>query len=382
MKPTTSRRRFLRFLGAAGLGSVAGGGLGVALARALGRPAPLDLGSMSAISDRPEDLETPLDALTLPFTPNDVFFVRSHHGPPLEPRADWALEVGGRDGLRLSLADLRSFPRVSLPAVLQCSGNGRAFFQPRVPGAQWKRGGVGQATWTGARLSDVLARASSNKGERFLTVAGADAPPMPTTPDFARSIPLDRAIDPTTLIAYEMNGEPMPYLHGAPARLVVPGWVGDDWVKWLRRIDLTDQEDPGFYMRTAYRLPAPDGHGTSAMTELPVKSIVARPGEGAVLRRGVHALAGVAFSGGARVARVEISVDGGRTWFDATLEGPDLPGAWRVWRATWRASTLGTAVICSRATDSKGATQTDSTSWNHGGYLWNAIDRVPVEVTS
>ena len=384
--PTPSRRSFLRAMTAAAGGALAGGVLGRTLARRLADEGPLPTGALDVVSMRPLDLATPEIDLALPFTPNDLFFVRSHHGPPPLARAGWSLQIDGLADrpLRLSLAELRSFEPVTLPAVLQCSGNGRAFFSPRVPGAQWRRGAVGQARWTGARLADILARAGAGTGgpARHVTLRGADEPPLSTTPRFVRSIPLARALDPSTLVAYAMNGEPLPHLHGAPARLVVPGWVGDDWVKWLQRVTLTDQEDSGFYMATAYRLPAPGGTGTEAMTEMPVKSVVARPLDGATVGVGRHEATGVAFSGGARIERVELSLDEGRSWTRAELDGPDAPGAWRVWRGSWTARAPGALTLWARATDARGGTQPARTPWNRSGYLWNAVDAVRVEVAA
>jgi sulfite oxidase len=341
------------------------------------------------IADRPADLETPLAALALPFTPNHLFFVRSHHGPAPEGRP-YKLAIDGlaRSPLTLTLDDLRSFPKVSLPAVLQCSGNGRAFFDPKVPGAQWRRGAAGQARWGGARLVDVLSRAGVDPSAKFVRLEGEDRPANPLTPAFVRSIPIERALDPTTLLAYEMNDAPLPHLHGAPVRLVVPGWVGDDWVKWLNHVTLAPEEDASFYMAKGYRLPDPPvepgetAKATVAMTLMPVKSIVAVPSDGSELPRGKHAVLGVAWSGAATIARVEVSTDGGRTFRDARLDGPSAPGAWRVWSSELVADEPGEVTLVVRATDSSGATQPERTHWNPSGYLWNSVERVRVTVTA
>jgi sulfite oxidase len=389
MTARPSRRSILA--GAAGLatGAIAARLALPSLQRSFARPLHLLASSFDVVVDRPADLETPLGALGLPFTPNQLFFVRSHHGPPPEGAA-YALTVDGlgRDRLSLSLDELRSFPKTTLPAVLQCAGNGRAFFDPPVPGAQWRRGAAGQAKWAGARLADVLARAGVDPRAKQVRLEGADRPANPSTPAFVRSIPIERALDPTTLLAYEMNDAPLPRLHGAPVRLVVPGWVGDDWVKWLTHVTLAAEEDPGFYMAKGYRVPDPPVapgepvKNPRAMTVMPVKSIVAVPADGAQLPKGRHPVVGVAWSGAAAIARVEVSTDGGETFRDAVLDGPSAPGAWRVWTSELVAKEPGELTVIVRATDASGATQPERTPWNPGGYLWNSIERVRVTVAA
>ena len=195
----------------------------------------------------PQNLATPLEYLDRLITPTSVFFVRSHFGPPaLDPAR--RLRISGllRTPLDLDVAALRRFPEVTIPAVLQCAGNGRALHEPRVPGVQWIHGAMGQATWTGVRLADVLGKAGLSRGAEHVWLAGADIPPKPSVPRFLRSVPLARALDPSTLIAYRMNGEPLSLAHGAPFRLVVPGWAGDHWVKWLTDVRVQKEEPEGF----------------------------------------------------------------------------------------------------------------------------------------
>lgn len=340
-------------------------------------------------ASRPHDLETPAAALDAELTPNDAFFVRSHFGPAIFDPQRWRLEVGGLvdQPLSLSLAELERLPRVTVTAVLQCAGNGRALYRPRVPGAQWERGALGQARWTGVRLGDVLARAGVRPDGKFVRLGGGERPPMPQTPAFARSLPLAKALHPATLLAFAMNGAPLSTLHGAPLRAVVPGWVGDDWVKWLRSVRVEAAEDPGFYMRTGYRMPepavtpgqAPAPEQMRVMTSLVVKSLITRPVTGARLAAAPTTIAGVAFAGERSVRSVEVSLDGGARWQPAVLDPPRGLGAWQRWQLAWTPSP-GRHRLLARAVDESGAAQPERAAWNPGGYLWNGWDVVECEV--
>jgi DMSO/TMAO reductase YedYZ molybdopterin-dependent catalytic subunit len=332
----------------------------------------------------PQDLETPLDLLDRVITPSDALFVRSHFGPPaLDPARTISIEGMVDKPLTLGVDDLRAFREVSVTAVLECSGNGRSLMVPHVPGGQWGHGAMGQATWTGARLADVLAKAGVGAQAAHVQVSGADRPPKPTVPAFVRSIPLARALDPSTLIAYRMNGEPLPHAHGAPFRLVVPGWAGDHWMKWLTHVRVQAEEAQGFYMQTGYRYPTePIAPGAAVppekmkpVTFLPVQSVIARPADGAKLAAGKQEVAGVAFAGDAAIRKVEVSLDGGATWAAAKLEGDSAPGRWQVFRYAFTAA-AGTRTAIARATDANGKTQPEVPQWNPGGYLWNAWHRV------
>jgi sulfite oxidase len=345
-------------------------------------------------SRRPLDAETPVEAFEAWRTPNRLFFVRSHFGAPaigLEERWTIAIEGGVKSPRRFAVDELEGLEHVTIPAVLQCSGNGRALYAPTIPGVGWAKGAVGNAEWTGVRLADLLDRAGIEPGSAHVHLHGADAPPMPKTPAYLRSIPLDRALAASTLIATRMNGEPLPALHGGPARLVVPGWSGNHWIKWLRRIVVSRDEAPGFYMQTAYKMPIrplppgvdPKPNEVTPVTVMNVKSLIARPTDGSVLKAGRVAIVGVAWTGGeATISRVEVAAshESGRPeWREVTLEGPARPFTWRVWRHAFEA-TPGPLVIRTRATDSTGATQPETSPWNKSGYLWNGYDRVACEV--
>ena len=339
-------------------------------------------------NERPLDLETPVSVFTEEFTPNDLFFVRSHFGAPVIDLKRWTLRIEGLvdHPAELTMGALQGLTSAAAPAALQCAGNGRSLFRPRVAGAQWARGAVGQAQWRGVRLGDVLDRAGVKPEARFITFIPGDHPLGEKVPPFHRSIPIEKARK-DVLLAWEMNRAPLPVLHGAPLRAVVPGWAGDHWVKWLRGIRVEAREDQGFYMQTGYKVPTePIAPGAApkavkSLTALPVKSIIARPLEGAVLKPGRIEVRGVAFGGSDRIAKVELSVDDGASWSAARVEKSRGEGAWQRFSGEWQARP-GAYTIRARATDGTGESQPREPLWNPGGYLYNAWDAVRCEVRS
>ncbi|WP_435008525.1 sulfite oxidase [Tundrisphaera lichenicola] len=363
------------------------GGLAARFAGGADGPGP----GLVVRSSRPLDAETPPEALDQLLTPNELFFVRSHFGPPAVGLSPWRLEVEGlvEHPLNLSLDELEGMPKVTLPALLQCSGNGRGNYTPTVPGVGWGRGAVGNAEWSGVRLVDVLEKAGIKPDAAHVQLHGSDTPPNPKTPAYFRSIPLSRALDPGTILATTMNGEPLPLLHGGPIRLVVPGWGGNHWIKWLRKLTVSTDESPSFYQQTGYkipRVPTPPGVNPKPsdlvpVTTLNVKSLIARPLEGAVLPAGKVEIKGVAWTGEGTIKKVEVATAPGAPWSEAKLLGEAHPGSWQQWTQTWDAQP-GRYVLQARATDSTGETQPEVTPWNKSGYLWNGIDRVTIEVRS
>jgi DMSO/TMAO reductase YedYZ molybdopterin-dependent catalytic subunit len=337
----------------------------------------------------PLNLETPLELLTDYITPIELFFVRSHWIPRLPDRKTWRLVIDGTvtRPLRLSMTDLKAMPRAEATCVLQCAGNGRGLQTPTMPGVQWRYGAVGNARWGGVRLRDVLARAGVKGGAKHLHLYGSDDPPG-KVPPFHRSIELQKAME-DCLLAYEMNGQPLPDKHGGPLRLVVPGWAGDHWMKWLVRLSASASPQTGFYMDTAYRWPNAVGQPGVAfkpeemhpLTEMAVKSnITVAPKRVAVGK--TYDLRGFAFSGAPDVRKVEVTEDGGATWRAAELDPRHAPHAWRLWRYRWTPRVAGKRTIAVRATDSRGAVQPPKAIWNQSGYLYNAWHSVDVEVTS
>ena len=341
------------------------------------------------LSSRPANYESVRSTFTARITPTRSFYVRTHDDAPEIDHGAFRLSIAGlvKTPLSLSLADLAAMKQVEVEAVLQCAGNGRALFRPRVPGVQWKRGAVGNAVWRGVRLRDLLTRAGASPDTKWLHLAGADKPVLPTTPAFLRALPLAKGMHEDTIVALEMNGAPLSALHGAPARLVVPGWVADGWTKWVTRIDAQKEEPKGFFWETAYRYPTePVAPGAAVppekmrpMTQLNPKSIVGSHEDGDKVAPGKQSIVGVAFAGEAGIRSVDVTVDGGKTWTPARLDPqPSLYGFFR-FTHEWVA-TPGQARIGTRATDRKGVVQPEAAAWNPSGYLHNAIDYVAVEV--
>lgn len=344
-------------------------------------------------SARPEDLEMPLEGFADYITPVDQFFVRSHVYVPNVSLDAWRLRVEGEvaSPLVLEMAELRKLPTVELVSVAECAGNGRAFYDPPVAGLQWADGAVGNGRWRGVRLRDVLGRAGVKASAREVLFEGADAP-LGTMPDFQRSIPIAKAMDGDTLLAFEMNGETLPVKHGFPLRAVVPGWAGDSWMKWLTQVRVLDKEHDGFWMKSAYLHPgrgvAP-GSAVAAdqmrpVTSLRVKSVITSLTPGAQVAAGRSTtIRGTAWSGDAGpVTSVDVSVDGGRTWKAAALRGERTKFGWRQWEFPWTPARQGYVTILARARDAAGDVQPMEQEWNPSGYLWNVVPRVGVDVVT
>ena len=339
------------------------------------------------LSPRPTDLEMPVQGLIDQITPIESFFVRCHTYTPQVKLSDWKLTIAGlvEKPLTLTLEDLKKLPRAELESVLECAGNGRSFYEPHLPGAQWKFGGVGNARWSGVRLRDVLRTAGLKPAATQLLLDGADVP-LGKMPDFQRTLAVGKALDPDTLLAWEMNGQPLTAEHGFPLRVVAAGWAGDSWVKWLQHVEAIDREFDGYWMKTAYRHPshpvapgaAVDAKDMIPVTDLNVKSVIATPVDWA--KPGLVAIAGVAWSNGSPVAKVDVSVDGGESWKPAKLSGSAAKYGFRKWTYAWKAA-QGRHTLIARATDAAGRTQPMQEEWNPSGYLWNVAQPRSVEIS-
>jgi DMSO/TMAO reductase YedYZ molybdopterin-dependent catalytic subunit len=345
---------------------------------------------------RPPNYETPVGDLGALFTPNRRFFVRYHLPsiPAVDP-SRWKLRIGGDAAERpieLGLEEIEKLEPVEIAAVCQCSGNRRGLSDPHVPGIQWGYGAIGNARWKGVRLGDLLAKAGVRKEALEVAFDGADSGIVPKTPDFVKSIPVWKAMDANTLVALEMNGEPLPHWHGAPARLVVPGWTATYWVKHLTSIEVTARPCDGFWMKTAYRIPkglfpivdrflSQETDLNTPITENVVNSLVVSPVEGQRLAVGRPVeVSGVAWDGGYGITRVDVSTDDGRSWEEAILGEDAGRFSWRLWSYRFTPQKPGAAVVMARAANRIGATQTFAPLFNPAGYHHNVVQRISVTI--
>jgi DMSO/TMAO reductase YedYZ molybdopterin-dependent catalytic subunit len=352
---------------------------------------------LKRLTFRPPNYETPFEYLDEVITPNDAFFVRYHYAAiPELSAADWRLELAGDAAARpmsWSLDELRrGFAAAEVVAVCQCSGNRRGLLDPPVTGLHWSYGAMGNARWRGVRLRDLLQAANVSDKAVEVAFAAADAPFFETAPDFAKSLPRWKALHEDTLIAYEMNGEPLPHWNGFPARLVVPGWTATYWVKHLTQLDARLTPSDNYWVDTAYRVPdrtfplierfaGHDSGGRTPVTELPVNSLITWPLERARLKLlGPEQLRGICWDAGYGVERVEVSFDEGGTWSQARL-GENLGRySFRRWEYPLVGQKVGGLTVQVRATNRAGQTQTVRPIANPSGYQHNAIHQISVEI--
>lgn len=331
----------------------------------------------------------PLEALRYDVTPPGLHYVLVHYDIPYVEPDTWRLEVTGRVArpLTLDLETLQELPRHSAVVTMECAGNGRALLAPRPVSQPWLTGAVGTAEWTGVRLADVLHEVGVGDDAVDVAFTGVDhGLERGVAQDYQRGLPLAEATSPEVLLAYEMNGRPLPPQHGFPLRLVVPGWYGMAQVKWLRQIEVLDREFDGFQNAVAYRLKQdPDDPGTP-VTRIEPRALLVPPGwpdfmsRTRVARPGEQRLEGRAWSGWGGVVRVEVSADDGRTWWEAAVEDARGSHAWQRFTATWEAEP-GEHLLRARAHDGTGRVQPLEAPWNRGGFANNADAPVRVVVT-
>jgi DMSO/TMAO reductase YedYZ molybdopterin-dependent catalytic subunit len=349
-------------------------------------------GDMILQRTRPPLLETPMEVFDRGvFTPNDKFYVRWHWAviPNSVDANTFRLSVRGHvdQQLTLSLADILAMPRVELAAVNQCSGNSRGFFLPRVAGAQWAHGAMGNARWTGVRLKDVLDRAGVRAGAVQVRFNGLDEPVVPDAPDFKKSIDIDHARDGEVMIAFAMNGEQLPLLNGFPLRLIVPGWYSTYWVKMLNDIEVLDKPDDNFWVAVAYTIPdTPHANiepGQTGVKMVPISRMVPRSfftniADGSSFSAAARLpVRGIAMGGDSGVAKVELSSDGGTSWLPTTLGNDYGKYSFRQWEANV-ALAKGDHTLMVRCTNLAGDVQPPAPNWNNSGFMRNVIETVQV----
>jgi DMSO/TMAO reductase YedYZ molybdopterin-dependent catalytic subunit len=374
----------------------------LAMAAAAARFAPADLFAQAASaaqpfgksnliirSTRPPDFETPVALLDSFITPIEHFYVRSHMPIPTVDAASFALKIGGEvnAAMSVSLDELKKMPAVTVTTTLECAGNGRGFFEPAVAGIQWQKGAVGTARFTGVRMSEMLKKAGVKTGALNVEMHAADRPPG-TMPAFVRQVPMAKAMHADTILAWDMNGQPIPQVHGAPLRAIIPGWEGAYSVKWVNQLNVLAKDSDSFWFVSGYRYPnrrvapgaAVDAKDMEPLKGLAVKSLITTPANGASVAAGKIPVAGFAWAGENEITKVDVSTDHGVTWQAARLTGERAPFAWRRFEYEFAATKPQSYLILSRATDAKGNVQPAVSQWNPSGYLWNQYDSVRVEI--
>jgi DMSO/TMAO reductase YedYZ molybdopterin-dependent catalytic subunit len=405
-----TRRGLIRTAGAGVALASSGAGLKSVVAAGLDMPAALPEGIRnSAVLDalpgkkplikltyRPPNYETPIEYFRTAITPNDAFYVRYHLSfiPEVDAKT-WKLAVGG-DGANgqaeLTLDDLKQLPAAEVVAGNQCSGNRRGLFQPHIPGIEWGYGAMGCARWKGARLKDILDKVGLKKEAIEIAFDGADMPVSDKTPDFIKSIPAWKAIEDTTLVAYEMNGQPLPHFNGFPARIVVPGWAAVYWMKHVTSIKAVTKPESGFWMNPAYRIPlgkfpivarftSQETAVNTPITEMVVNSLITSPANDVKVKAGSSVtIGGIAWDGGYGINAVEVSDHGGKSWAAATL-GEDLGRyAFRTFSFSFTPKAKGKQTVMARATNKIGQGQTTELIANPAGYHNNVVHGITLDV--
>ncbi len=327
----------------------------------------------------------PLEALRYDVTPAGLHYLLIHYDIPHLDAASFRLDVLGRRAMAVDLDDLRSRPRVTMPVTFECAGNGRAHLQPRPVSQPWLDEAVGTAEWAGTPLAPLLREAGLSDDGSEVVFTGADhGLEFGWEQDYARALPLAEALGDDVLLAYEMNGQPLLPQHGAPLRLVVPGWYGMTQVKWLKEIRVVADGFTGFHNAVACRFKQDADEAGEPVTRIAPRALLVPPGfpdfmtRTRVVDRGGHELTGRAWSGWAPVQRVQVSTDGGATWSDAELDAPLGRWAWRGWRWIWEADRCGSYVLCVRADDAAGNAQPVHHPSNRQGMCNTSVQRVEV----
>ena len=361
------------------------------------RPHAPEFGEVGRITEEELRLATrnhglPLEALRYDVTPTGLHYLLTHYDIPEIDPAAWRLEVGGRtaEPRRFTLGDLRGRPSVTVAVTMECAGNGRALLEPRPLSQPWLHEAVGTAEWTGVSLAAVLDEVPPEEDAIEVVFSGLDRGVEGGVEQcYERALALSEASQPDVLLAYEMNGQPLLPQHGAPLRLVVPGWYGMASVKWLDRITLVSEPFTGYQQERAYRFRTAVDDVGSPMSRIEPRALMIPPGlpdfytRRRVLHVGPTTLTGRAWSGWAPVAKVEISVDGGVSWDAARVAPPRLgPNAWQSWAYDWSPDQPGEYLVCCRARDASGHAQADHPPWNAGGYANPAPHAVPITVTT
>ena len=341
---------------------------------------------MRVMTEKPLNAETPLKYLRTWITDNEVFFKRNQGQIMDAPinLSDWKLTIEGfvKKNISLTFEEICRLPRVEVADTLECSGNSRSLLKDKASGNPWTIGGVGNAIWGGIWLKDLLEQAGLSDNARHVGFEGFDKALGSSGIKFIRSIPIEKALS-STLLAYEMNGQPLPLEHGYPLRTLALGWTGANCVKWLKHISVLDKPAEGFFMDKVYRVfqKGEDPKSGEVVTDIDINSIIVEPVGDQTLSAGIVPIRGAAYAGEAGIAKVEVSVDHGATWHPAELIGLEQTYAWRHWEYLWEVKAGGDYTIMARATDTNGRRQPETAHWNALGYGNNGVREHAVKVS-
>ncbi|MGP4078429.1 sulfite oxidase [Pseudalkalibacillus sp. R45] len=349
---------------------------------------PLIRPYLTTLSLTPENQETPINFIDGGHVDNQLFYRRNHFSyPGMTNVNNWFLVNGLVANPRwFSLQDLRGMPSKTFNVVLECAGNKRSLFEPKTPGEQWGKGAISQGYWKGVPLRVLLEQAGVMGNAKEIVVQGHDFGKRTDTDSlhsFTRSLPIEKACHPDTIVAYEYNGEPLPLKHGSPLRLIVPQWYAMASIKWLRQIRVIDFSYEGPFHSTdyVYYPNKENDEGAYPVTTMNVNATIQQPLDMDVKNTGKHMIKGIAWSGEGQIIKVEISTDGGRTWAEADLiKESDVGYGWTNWVYEWHAAEKGEFMILAKATDSQNRTQPAEPFWNRKGYGYNAIEIITVKI--
>jgi len=336
---------------------------------------------LQAVTDRPFNAETPLKALSSKQTPTELFYVRNHFDIPEIDSDDYTIKINGAvtRPFELSLDQLYKYPEQNLTVVMECAGNGRSSMKPKIKGTSWNLGAISQAEFTGTPLHYVLEAANLAKDTKEIRFTGSDHGLLRTgdTENYIRSLPLEMALHPDTILAWEMNGEILSFQHGFPLRLVVPGWYGMTSVKWLWEITALTRPFNGFFQSQEYVYIGEQGiPDKTPVTNMRVRSLIIEPESGSSFKKDKINLSGIAWSGDGAVVKVELSFDGGESWIETALQATMSNYEVTRWEYDWQPNSTGRYKIIARATDSSGNTQPLKSLWNKGGYGNNSAHQI------
>jgi DMSO/TMAO reductase YedYZ molybdopterin-dependent catalytic subunit len=335
----------------------------------------------------PENQETPINFITDDLIGSKLFYRRNHFSYPHFSSSFYFLTIDGlvETPRTFSLREIYSMPTKRIKTVLECSGNKRKYFEPKVFGEQWGKGAISQGLWKGVSLRTLLQYTGLMDTAKEIVFEGYDFGQRPDSDQmfhFSRSLPIEKALEPDIIIAYEYNNQPIPFKHGFPLRLIVPGWYSMASVKWIKKITVIDREFIGPYQVVdyVYYTSKENDIGKIPVTTINVNSTIQYPLDMQILKTGVYEIKGIAWTGTGSITKVEISIDGGNTWRSCQFTSVSEKYTWTHWSYEWDAQKKGEYIIKSKATNSHGNVQPIEPFWNKKGYGFNAIDCITVKV--